>query len=99
MAAVVLVLVLAYNVYQMPVACVLVSAFSATFTSGQVMSCTNWSVGHEVWNNGDDIAEWPAFIIDSANAAGTVQVPCLTPTGEIPSYVPATAIEIVVTTN
>jgi Short C-terminal domain len=73
-----------------------IAAFSATFTAGQVMSCTNWSAGQDVWNNRDDIADWPAAVIEAANANGRVQVPCLSREGEAPTYVPATAIEILV---
>jgi hypothetical protein len=73
-----------------------IAAFRAEFTAGQVMSCTNWSVGHLNWNTGYAVADWPTYTIDTANRVGTVLVNYLFPNGNDREYMPATAIQIVV---
>jgi hypothetical protein len=73
-----------------------IAAFRAEYTAAELMSCTNWSVGQVDWNTGYAIADWPAATINTADTAGTVLVNYLFPTGNIPEYVPATAIQIVV---
>jgi pimeloyl-ACP methyl ester carboxylesterase len=72
-------------------------AFRGEFTAGQVMSATNWAVGTLVWDNGDDIADWPQTMIDTANREGTVLANYLGTGGNTPTWVPATAITVVVT--
>jgi uncharacterized protein (TIGR03437 family) len=74
----------------------IVVAFGGEFSAAALMSCTNWSYGNPVWNDGNDVADWSAATIATAMANGTVQVAYLYPTGMAQQYVPSTAIEVVV---
>ena len=74
----------------------IIAAFQAEYTAAQVMSCTSWAVAAPVWNNGDDVADWSSSTIDTANANGNVLVNYLATSGNLPRYVPATAIKVVV---
>lgn len=76
----------------------IITAYHPEFNAAQVLSCTNWSAGETLWNNGDDVASWPPTTIATANANGTVLVDYWYPTGNSPRYVPATAIIIIVGT-
>ncbi|MCC6394326.1 MAG: hypothetical protein IT167_27265 [Bryobacterales bacterium] len=60
------------------------------------MSCTNWSVGGTIWNNGDDVADWSASTITEANNTGRALVDYRYPSGNLKQYVPATSIIVVV---
>jgi len=75
----------------------LVTAFNGEFDAAHVMSCTNWSAGDPVWDNGDDIAGWSASAIETAIANGTQPVYySFGSAGSQLINVPATAIRIVV---
>ena len=73
-----------------------VAAFRAESDAAYLMSCTIWSYGVPVWNDGNDVADWPAATIEAAIANGTVLVNYLTSTGMTQYYVPSTAIRVVV---
>ncbi len=73
-----------------------IAAFRDENNAGQVMSCTNSSVGSPNWGTGYAVADWSTPTIDTADKKGTVLVNYLYPSGDIPQYVPATAIQIVV---
>ena len=73
-----------------------IAAFRADVTAGNVMSATNYTVGQDVWNNGDDVADWSADRIAVANGSGTVLADYLFPGGNVPVYVPATSFTVVV---
>jgi hypothetical protein len=77
----------------------IIAAFRAEYTAAEVMSCTNWAAGSPNWSSGDAIAEWSTATIYAANAAGAARVTYLFPSGNTPEYVPATAIQVVVTTS
>lgn len=72
------------------------AAFRAELNAGDVMSATNWSMGYLDWSTGYAVAYWAVPTINTANSAGTVLVNYEFPDGNNPSYVPATAIQIVV---
>jgi uncharacterized protein (TIGR03437 family) len=73
----------------------IIVAFRDEFTAGEVMSCTNWSVGSLLWNDGQAVAEWPSNLIESAINVGSVAAAY---TGEAgPTvFIPSTAIRVVV---
>jgi hypothetical protein len=73
-------------------------AYSAENTGANVMSCTSSGLSSPVWDNGDDVAGWTAATINDATSNGTVLVNYLYPSGNIPTWVPATAIQLVVNT-
>jgi hypothetical protein len=77
----------------------IIAAFRAEFTAGEVMSCTNWQVGYLDWSTGYAVADWSTSTINTADKSGTVLVNYLygpPPGSNVPQYVPATAIKIVV---
>ena len=61
------------------------------------MSATSSTGGSTVWDNGDDIADWPPMSIGLSASAGTVQANFLFADGYHSLYVPSTAVKIVVT--
>jgi hypothetical protein len=63
---------------------------------GDVASATNWRVGEEHWNDGNDVADWSSEIIDEAIKNGLVLVDWEYLNGIEKSYVPATAIKVIV---
>ncbi|MBZ5536275.1 MAG: FG-GAP-like repeat-containing protein [Acidobacteriia bacterium] len=76
------------------------TAFGGEASAAYLMSCTSGSNPNgPVWNNGDDVADWSAPTIATANANGTVQVNYLTAGGISQYYVPATAIIVIVQTQ
>jgi hypothetical protein len=74
----------------------IIAAFRSESSAAQVVSCTATAAGAPVWNNGDDVADWSAPTIATADAAGTVLVNYLGAGGNLPVFVPATAITVVV---
>ncbi len=78
----------------------LIVAFNTENTAAQVMSCSNWTLGNPVWDNGDDVADWTPDIIQEANSSGRVLVNYLypSPVGNQPIKIPATAIILQVLT-
>jgi hypothetical protein len=77
----------------------IIAAFEAEYTAGEVMSCTNWQVGYLDWSTGYAVADWATSTIKTADKKGTVLVNYLwgpPPGSNVPQYVQATAIEIVV---
>jgi hypothetical protein len=49
-----------------PGAYYIIAAYHGEYSASSVMSSTNWSVGSPVWDDGDDVADWPAAAIEEA---------------------------------
>ena len=75
----------------------LIAAFGNQTSAAQVMSSTDSSYGTAVWGNGDDVADWSPTAISIANSSGTVRTNYLFQGGIYFLWVPATALEVVVT--
>ena len=74
----------------------LIVLFQAETDVKFIASGTNWTVGHPVWDDGNDVADWSPTQLTQANALGQVSNPVLrVPQGSAPAWVPATAIEVV----
>jgi hypothetical protein len=71
-------------------------AFRGELTGDQVASATNWPVGHDVWGDGNDIAEFSSTQIAQAQQNGVTVDNWLYTNGYMPTYVPACAITVVV---
>lgn len=70
-------------------------AFRAEIDAGDVFSMTNWArSGGEVWNDGNDIADFSATKINTANANGNVVASVLFDSGYQNLYIPATAVRV-----
>lgn len=66
-------------------------------TNGQsVASATNWALGHPVWGDGNDIADFDQQQINEAQQFGCTINNWLVQTGHQLTYVPADAITVVV---
>jgi hypothetical protein len=73
----------------------IIFAFRGEVSGDQVASATNWPVGHDVWNDGNDIAEFNATQIALAQQNGVTVDNWLYTNGYQPTYVPADAIKVV----
>lgn len=74
----------------------IITAFRDQASAAEVMSCTNASPGADVWNNGDDVADWTPVSVDRTNEFGNVYVDYLGLPGNSPRHVPAGAITVIV---
>ncbi len=75
----------------------LIVAYGAEASAAYLMSATSSSAGSPVWDS-NDIAGWSSTTIDATDAAGNVLVDYLYAGGNIPTYVAATAIRVIVGT-
>lgn len=66
----------------------------AEMTGANVASMTNWSVGANSWNDGNDIAEWSSSVHELAIAEGNVLATWDFPDGPRTGHMPATAIRV-----
>jgi len=64
--------------------------------ASQVMSGTNWAVGHLDWNQGHDVAGWNDTQIYWARSNGLTVGPVEGQTGTTENYIPADALKIIV---
>ena len=74
----------------------IIFAFRDEKTGGEVASATDWSVGHDVWNDGNDIADFNTGQIAQALQNGVTVVNWLNSNGYQPTYVPADVVEVIV---
>ncbi|HYD02691.1 MAG TPA: LamG-like jellyroll fold domain-containing protein [Alphaproteobacteria bacterium] len=74
----------------------IIFAYRGEVDGGDVASMTNWATNPEVWNDGNDVADWNESMINTANSNGRVLANVLFDAGMKQQYVPATAIKIVV---
>jgi len=87
----------------------IIFAFQWEVGGDHLASASNWTLGYDVWNDGNDLAEFSAAQVANAQASGcTVNLwlypcgvgpeyaPC--PSGFLPQYVPADAVTVVVGT-
>lgn len=78
----------------------LIFAFQAEGNMEQIASGTNWSVGHPVWGDGNDVAGWSNEQLAEANRAGAVRSWLLRRrargTRAEEYWVPATVIDVAV---
>jgi hypothetical protein len=74
----------------------LLFAFQGELTGDQVASATNWAVGYDVWNDGNDIAGFSADQIAQAQEDGVTLDNRLYTWGYLESCQPSDAIEIIV---
>jgi hypothetical protein len=74
-------------------------AFRGELTGDQVASATNWPVGYDVWNDGNDIAEFNATQIAQAQQNGVTVDNWLYTNGYWATYVPADAITVIVASS
>jgi hypothetical protein len=72
----------------------LIFAFQLELSGANVASGTNWSTRRDVWNDGNDIAEFNASQLESARRWGCALDAWLLPEGPKLFYVPADAIVI-----
>jgi plastocyanin len=74
-----------------------VAAYRAEVDAGDVASMTNWArTGGEVYNDGNDLADFTPAMIDEANTNGRTLARILHDNGYQNKYVPATAIKVIV---
>lgn len=69
-------------------------AFQLETNGGSVASATNWARRNNIWNDGNDIADFNSYQIQQAQQLGCAINPWLTETGLQPAYVPADAITV-----
>jgi hypothetical protein len=69
-------------------------AFQLELSGGNVASGTNWSTRGDVWNDGNDLAEFSPLQIRNAQSWGCAIDPWLMPEGPQLFYVPADAITV-----
>jgi len=74
----------------------IIFAFRGELTGAQMASATNWPLGYEVWNDGNDIADFSSTQISEAQQNGVTVVNWLYTSGYLPTYTPACAITLVV---
>jgi hypothetical protein len=76
----------------------LIYQYRGEFNAPQVCSLTNWGTGDgsAQWDDGNDMADWSADMIASANDNGRVLAQLEYNDGFKPFYVPAQAIKIIV---
>lgn len=72
----------------------IIFAFQLETGGDYAASATNWSVGKDIWNDGNDIAEFTSSQIDQAQQFGCTINKRLWPDGPLPSYEPADAVTI-----
>ena len=63
---------------------------------GDLMSCTNWSYGTEIWDDGNDVVDWDDSIIEDAIENGYVYVNYLWQSGYEYNYLGAGAVKVIV---
>ncbi|RJS70404.1 PKD domain-containing protein, partial [Methanophagales archaeon] len=68
-------------------------------STANVASGTNWRVGENHWNDGNDLADWSTTKIEEAINSGLVIADWEKVEGMIKMYVPATAIRVKVVTE
>jgi DNA-binding SARP family transcriptional activator len=74
----------------------LILFFRAETDVRYIASGTNWTVGHAVWDDGNDVADWSDAQLEQANARGRTPSRLLqNPQGMTGALVPATVIEVV----
>jgi hypothetical protein len=61
---------------------------------GDVASATNWALGQDVWNDGNDIAQFDSAQLYDAQQFGCAVDFSLVVEGYKPMYVPADAITV-----
>jgi hypothetical protein len=69
-------------------------AFQLETNGGSVASATNWARRNNIWNDGNDIADFKPAQIQQAQQFGCAINPWLTETGIQPASVPADAITV-----
>ena len=69
-------------------------AFQLEMNGAQVASATGWRIGHEVWNDRNDIAHFSSEQVHEAQTFGCTTVRWLTEYGYEPLSVPADAVTI-----
>ena len=72
----------------------IIFAFRAEVDAGDVMSMTNWAANPEVWNDGNDIADWNTSQIQEIEQNGKTLAPMKIDNGMKMVYVPATTIRV-----
>jgi hypothetical protein len=77
----------------------IIFAFSWEKTGDQVASASNWALGHDVWGDGNDIAEFNATQIASAQLNGYALDEWLFPEADgttqyVAEYIPSDAITL-----
>jgi len=76
----------------------IIFAFEWELSGDQVASATNWVVGHDVWNDGNDIDELSDAQITEAQVYGYTEDQWLFTSGYAHQYVPADALTLNVMT-
>ena len=74
----------------------IVAAFNGEFDAAHVLSCTNWTYGSAIWNDGNDVAAWSPSQITAAMSNGRAPGSLLFSDGMKPMNVPAAAITVTV---
>ena len=74
-------------------------AFAWERKGDQVASASNWALGHDVWNDGNDIARVNDAQLAEAQASGYTSINWLGTSGYSSQYVPVDALTIEVTAN
>jgi len=59
-----------------------------------IASGTNWTVGHAIWGDGNDIADWNESQLAAARSTGLVVTQVVRPQGRLTQFVPAAVIDI-----
>jgi hypothetical protein len=71
----------------------LVICFEAESAATDIASGTNWTIGHQVWDDGNDVGKWSEEMWKEALAHGRVSTHWLRPSGMHPHTLAATWIE------
>lgn len=58
-------------------------------------SGTNWTVGHPIWGDGNDIAEWSVDQVQQARTRGRVETTIVRRAARMGDVVPATVVDII----
>ena len=72
----------------------IIFAFQLETNGGSVASATNWARHNNIWNDGNDIADFNSSQIQQAQRMGCAINPWLTETGIQSTYVPADALTV-----
>jgi hypothetical protein len=72
----------------------IIFAFNMEMNGGDVASATNWALGQDVWNDGNDIAQFDSAQLYDAQQFGCAVDFSLVVEGYKPMYVPADAITV-----
>lgn len=61
-----------------------------------IASGTNWTAGHPIWDDGNDIADWTTEQLVAARRRGVVATEIVRRRQRMPTFVPAAVIDVVV---